>query len=348
MFVSVDGKAKEVVEIYAGGTDNKAHKVTELFGSVNGIAKQLFSEIKTTNAFDQFTWAEIKQLANDGLLLEHFNLYDRVTIKLTEPIVENHTYFTSKDESTSNKIDMKQDKLILQITSLTATTMRLSSPYASIYSKNMESIVYANDGFEPWTVSTSTTENYDENGTIKVTTTDYEDSIYWRFDKVLPEDLKAVAKGYEMLKKKALYSTGGSSLTKEICHVRNISEPINFTVTTHSEDTPTWYEITESQFPNKQSTYLYHYHYPSDFVKKSWAIGTGRTFLYSTGASTSNRYYYITNSPKVTYSYTDKYTKPDNGGKKALRPYGYQNSSDEWFHTSMYFDYIPEISIEAD
>ena len=88
MFVSVDGKAREVKEIFAGGTDGLAHKVKEVFGSVDGTANTIFTDSPYPhNAFNDFTWAEIKQLADEGRLLEYFNKYDVVDIKLKEPLV---------------------------------------------------------------------------------------------------------------------------------------------------------------------------------------------------------------------------------------------------------------------
>ena len=97
MFVSVNGKAKEVKEIFAGGSDGLAHKVNEVFGSVNGVAKLVYTNAPHEhNAFDNYTWAEIKQLADEGKLLENFNRFDKVNIKLKQPLVEtcnNETFY---------------------------------------------------------------------------------------------------------------------------------------------------------------------------------------------------------------------------------------------------------------
>ena len=128
MFVSVDGKAKEVAEIFAGGTDGKAHKVTELFGSVNGIAKQLWTSTPPEpNGFDKFTWAEIKQLANEGKLLEHFNLYDRVMVKLKTPLTGEIRMYMSGHGIYEN-VPQYQDEMLFQIIELTETKMRLMCP----------------------------------------------------------------------------------------------------------------------------------------------------------------------------------------------------------------------------
>lgn len=354
MFVSVDGKAKEVKEIFAGGSDGKAHKITEAFGGVDGVAKRMYTSEKETNAFDEFTWAEIKQLANEGKLLEHFNKYDRVTIKLTDLLQREYTYINNEEEWC--KFTAKQDKLILQITDLTETSMRLSSPYATVLSKSIATGVYTNNGFAPWTVSTTTTAPFEEGSSITVTTTNYENSFYWMINDVLPEDIKAVAKGYEMIRETVAYSSGGKADTKDLCYVRNISEPINFVVTQNKDTLPYTYEITETQFPRKQSGYMYHIKTPEDFQKflnsgtrYQGGCGRGRTFLYSTGSSDTKRQYFYSDAPEVSYSWTDKYTRPD-GSIKILRSYYYANQQKlpEHFSGSESWDYIPEISIEAD
>lgn len=125
MFISVDGKAKKVTDIFAGMADGKAHRITELFGSVNGVAKQVYTIEKETNAFDQFTWAEIKQLANEGKLLEHFNQFDKVVIKLKEPLRQS-VYM-----GTEGTIDLVQSEMMFQIAEVTETKMRLMCPRAS-------------------------------------------------------------------------------------------------------------------------------------------------------------------------------------------------------------------------
>lgn len=128
MFVSVDGQAREVAEIYAGGADGKAHKITELFGSVDGTAKLLWSDAPPEpNSFDKFTWAEIKQLANEGKLLEHFSLYDRVTIKLKTPLTSELNVYL-KGVGKYIKAPQYQDEMLFQIVELTETKMRLMSP----------------------------------------------------------------------------------------------------------------------------------------------------------------------------------------------------------------------------
>lgn len=145
MFISVNGKAKKVAEIFAGGTDGKAHKVTQLFGSVDGVAKQLFTVAPAeTNGFDTYTWADIKQMANDGQLLEHFNLYDRVTIKLKTPLEsELNVYLTGY--GVYKKMPQKQYEMVFQIVELTEIKMRLMCPRVNalgIASTNITSSSY--------------------------------------------------------------------------------------------------------------------------------------------------------------------------------------------------------------
>lgn len=120
MFVSVDGKAKEVTEIFAGGPDGLAHKIKEVFGSVNGIAKLIFDcAPHEPNAFDDLTWAEIKTLADAGRLLEFFNKGDKVNIKFKTPIDGKYHMF-------GHDCDWLQDGMTLQIVELTETGMKLA------------------------------------------------------------------------------------------------------------------------------------------------------------------------------------------------------------------------------
>lgn len=127
MFISVNGKAKKVTDIFAGGKDGKAHKITELFGSVNGVAKQLYTIEKKTNAFDQFTWDEIKQLADNGQLLEHFSLGDRVTVKLKEPLRNDMKMYMS-GFGIYITVPQVQNEIMFQITYLSETKMELTCP----------------------------------------------------------------------------------------------------------------------------------------------------------------------------------------------------------------------------
>lgn len=151
MFVSVDGKSKEVAEIYAGGADGKAHKITELYGSVDGTAKLLWSDAPSEpNGFDSFTWAEIKQLANEGKLLDHFKIFDKVTIKLKEPL-ESEMYIYLKGVGKYMWIPQRQDEMMFQIIELSETKMRLMSPRVNavgIANNNIYTWRYSQMGYE--------------------------------------------------------------------------------------------------------------------------------------------------------------------------------------------------------
>ena len=117
MFVSVNGIAREVKEIFAGGSDGLAHKVNEVFGSVDGIAKLIYTNVKhAPNSFDNFTWAQIKILADNGELLDHFNRGDLVDVKFKTPLYYADSY---------GEILWYQDSMTFQLTELSATGMKL-------------------------------------------------------------------------------------------------------------------------------------------------------------------------------------------------------------------------------
>ena len=124
MFVSVDGKAKEVKEVFAGGADGLAHKVDEMFGSVDGVAKLVYTSATEPSPFDDFTWAEIKELADNGLLLNYFKRFDKVNIKLKTPL---------HGESGLTKEEWDQDTLTMVISEISETGMRLVSHHATPY-----------------------------------------------------------------------------------------------------------------------------------------------------------------------------------------------------------------------
>lgn len=346
MFISVDGIAKEVKEIFAGGADGKAHRITELFGSVDGIAKKLYTIEEEINGFTLFSWEEIKQLADEGKLLEHFNLYDKVKIKLKNTLTNEIPYFSTKGGT--SKFIARQDHIILQITTLTENYMRLSSPCASIFSRMIDTGVY-NDDYIAWQYTTETKAPFEGSDAITVTTVDYSDSFYWRFNDVLPEEIKAVANSDELIRNTVSYSSGGSITNKEQCYVRNISMPVAYKTKTHTESLPYWYEITESQFPRKQSAYTYHYAFPEDYKSSYWC--TGMTFFHTTGTSTTSDYhrvYYCCKVPLATWSFTDRYVKPIiTDSVWTLRSYQYANQQGlpEYFYGTRAFDFIPEISI---
>lgn len=348
MFISVDGKAKEVKEIFAGGADGKAHRVKELYGSVDGIAKKLYTIEEEVNGFTLFSWEEIKQLADEGKLLEHFNLYDKVKIKLNKTLSKEVTYWDK--DGTNKRFTARQDHLILQITTLTENYMRLSSPYSSIFCRMIPTGVY-NDDYIAWQYTTETKAPFEGSSNITVTTVDYSDSFYWIFNDALPEEVKAVANGTEKVRSTVSYSSGGTITNKENCYIRNLSQPVAYTVKTHTESLPYWYEITESQFPRKKSAYMYHFALPEDYGKNGGYFASGMTFFRTTGTSTTSDYsrvYYCCRVPLATWSFTDRYVKPiETKGVWTLRSYYYANQQglDEYFHGSRTFDFIPELSI---
>lgn len=191
MFISVNGKAKEVSEIFCGGSDGKAHLVNEVFGSVNGVAKRIYLN-REPNAFDRFSWAEIKQLAIDGLLLEHFNIGDEVVIPFKEPI-SNKVSGYQNGTATSLSTTLYQSAITMKIKSLTEGSMVLYPKYGTILygSYGINNSEYGKSQ-SSWSLS------------------DYEaHAPYWSFseigkctfkmDEVMPDDLREVATKYKVL-----------------------------------------------------------------------------------------------------------------------------------------------------
>ena len=211
MFVSVNGKAKEVKEIFAGGSDGLAHKVNEVFGSVNGVAKLVYTNAPHEhNAFDDYTWAEIKQLADEGKLLEHFNRFDKVNIKLKQPLVETY-----------NNETFYQDTLTMVVSEISATGMRLVSniatPYRFLF--NIDNALY---------VSRMHGDRWFDVGTTSI----------WgmcsglyngckAIDNALPDDMRAVLHNFAPLYKYEYYNDeeGKQRLREEYddCRVRQIT-----------------------------------------------------------------------------------------------------------------------------
>lgn len=217
MFVSVDGKAKEVTEIFAGGSDGLAHKINEVFGSVNGTAKLVYSSAAGEhNAFDDFTWAEIKQLANEGKLLEHFNRFDKVNIKLKQPLVGTDAY--------GNDAGYYQDTLPMVISEISATGMRLVSyittPYRFVFriDNNLYKLYLESDRADRW-LDAGTSQIWGMctalyNGCKAV-------------DNALPDDMRAVLHDFAPLYKYEYYTDeeGKERLRQEYddCRVRQIT-----------------------------------------------------------------------------------------------------------------------------
>ena len=179
MFVSVDGKAREVKEIFAGGSDGLAHKVKEVFGSVDGIANTVYTDSPYPyNAFNEFTWAEIKQLADEGRLLDYFHQYDVVDIKLTEPLVG----------AEGTEYEYYQDRLPMTVSQICETGMQLVARISTPYTwRCTPTNIYLQKIMDSTEEGRWTTVPYDVWGTLE--------GLYDACKKVhdvLPEDMKEV------------------------------------------------------------------------------------------------------------------------------------------------------------
>lgn len=275
MFVSVNGKAKKVVEIFAGGTDNKAHSIKELFGSVNGIAKLLYSGIPSaTTGFDLFSWEEIKQLANEGKLLEHFNLYDKVTVKLKTPLESKLNLYTP--EMGTKSISQKQTEMQFQIVELTETKMRLMSPRANVL------------GAQDFDIKCSYSYNYAMAEKWIQYAKDYGNDAQKARDNIadiwglcgvynsmrliqdsLPDDLVNVLSvcARPIISWKS--NTAGTSRIityDENLRVRQLTSSVMSRGVKTDEETGTFYPlIHESYFPTTVSEYLYHISLPEEY-----------------------------------------------------------------------------------
>jgi hypothetical protein len=213
MYVSVDGKAKKVKEIFAGGADGLAHKINEVFGSVDGVAKLVYSgEPKELNSFDSIPWDEIKAIADEGALLDFFNKGDKVNIKLKTPL-----------ESTINGTTFYQDILTMSIVELSATGMKLVSTTAvpGRFIFRYDNATYVSD-FESSTSYKSSTPS-DAWGMCS--------ELYRNIKKVddaLPDDFREVLTNFAPLTTYEYYydSENKRRLRKEYgdCRVRQISE----------------------------------------------------------------------------------------------------------------------------
>jgi hypothetical protein len=214
MFVSVDGKAREVNEIFAGGSDGLAHKVDEVFGSVDGVAKLVYtSKKREPNGFDQFTWAEIKELADNGLLLNYFKRYDMVDIKLKEPL-PIYTWDWKDTGYTQNSMPMV-------ISEICETGMRLVSHIAvpKKYIAKIDNELFFNSLPTDRTYYVGTTYMW---GMCS--------SLYDRcksIDNLLPDDMREVLHDFSPLYKYEYYidAEGKRRLLQEYddCRVRQIT-----------------------------------------------------------------------------------------------------------------------------
>lgn len=329
MFVSVDGKARKVVEIFAGSSNGKACRVTELFGSVNGIARLLFSaEPPATNGFDAFTWAEIKQLANEGKLLEHFNVYDRVTVQLKTPLVKEQLGFYLDNVSKQVYADQKQTEMVFQIVELTETKMRLMCPRVNVlgttrFDMPNGSSSNISDRGKQYSSDFANNKNYAR--------TYFKDA--WGFTKAyddmkiiqnaLPDDLLDVLSivGRPLITWEKDAITG--SLTRgydEDLKVRQLTTNKLSKSIRKGEDGVNYPVINESYFPTTITDYLYHIKLPEEYdtyesrkaiVKRAYS---GFTILkncrLTSTSSTSSTSYYISycKAPEISCAYSRGFT----------------------------------------
>lgn len=257
MFVSKDGKAKKITELFCS-VDGKAKKITGMFGSADGIAKSLFTEEKPAeNGFDKFTWAEIKQLATDGKLLDHFALHDKVTVKFKDTI--SYAFDYTRSDGTMGFHTFYQDEIVFQINELTANTMRLSSYHATILDGSMDLKETASGMteenpqyyFAKYFRDSSHTTRYYVRSAWGLT------SVYnacKTIDEVLPDDLRNVLTNFKPLVKYVRYDTGQEIIQYDDCRVHQMSV-FNWKVKRNDEDVPWTYDIEEIDFPIKKSAY---------------------------------------------------------------------------------------------
>ena len=280
MFVSVDGQAREVAEIYAGGADGKAHKVTELFGSVDGTAKLLWSDAPPEpNSFDKFTWAEIKQLANEGKLLEHFNLFDKVTIKLKEPL-ESELYVYLKGVGKYEWIPQYQNEMLFQIVELTETKMRLMSPRVNVNCLAGQSIYtwkYSQMGYELampdyWSLFATHFDNDEGEARLHSPNAWGMTSLYYRLKEVqnsLPDDLVDVLSilSRPLIRYEHHFITHALELEfDDDMKVGQISSNIYSRGVDTTTDYYTVYPIIyKSYYPQTVGEYLYHIQLPEEY-----------------------------------------------------------------------------------
>lgn len=275
MFVSVDGKSQEVTEIFAGGSDGKAHKITELFGSVNGVAKRIYTLEKETNAFNQFTWAEIKQLANEGKLLEHFKQFDKVEVKLKEPL-RNDMQIYILGLGKNVVVPQIQTSMVFQIAEVTETSMRLMSPRVNVLgtaSSELEatgSVSRTNPHLERYEDDFSNNKNSARNNSYVSCawgmTAMYDDLK--AIQNALPDDLVDVLSVCARpLIQWENHSISGSLIRgyDEDMKVRQLSDDILSKGIDTSNGEVFYPIINKSYFPTSVGEYLYHIRLPEEY-----------------------------------------------------------------------------------
>ena len=307
MFVCINGKSKEVTEIFAGGKDGLAHRIKEIFGSVNGVAKLVYSEKRDNNAFDEFTWAEIKQLATDGLLLEHFNIGDTVTIKLKTSLTKTISYSNDAD------IILAQKELPLKIVELTETKMRLMSPIATILNGqfNLWKETITTYGGDPnkWTSFNKYVNNSEQTLIKNAWGMNSGYNCLKMIDNALPDDFReALSICARPIISFTGYSTGQRVIEyDEDLRVRQISDDL-WKAKVNTEDVPYTVDLLETYYPRNFSAHLKYYNVPEERKSQieSWIkqYGIGFVVPFSQYVYTSSNWYmYYTTSPSKAYSW---------------------------------------------
>lgn len=273
MFVSVDGKSQEVTEIFAGGQDGKAHRITEMFGSVNGIAKQIYTVEKSTNAFDKFTWEEIKQLANEGKLLEHFKLYDKVVVKLKQPLTKTLSFYMT-GYGKRVEVPQAQNEMLLEIIELTETKMRLVSPRVCALGTANSAIVDDTNGLSQDNKWYYFAQRFEE-GSTSVTNiisdawgmTEMYDSLK-TIENALPDDLRDVLSvcTRPLISYKPHAITGAiQEKYDEDMRVRQLTTNVMKKTIDMTNDDVFYPVINESYFPTTVADYMYYIRLPEEY-----------------------------------------------------------------------------------
>ena len=358
MFISVDGKSKEVADIFAGGTDGKAHRVTELFGSVDGIAKLVYSnEEREQNAFNQFTWAEIKQLANEGKLLEHFKQFDKVNIKLKEPLRKDLTMYMT-GYGLYRTVEQVQTEIEFQIAEVTETKMRLMCPRVTALGAPSISI-YTNPnaaGVTPesrWVYYASDFKNKQNSARSHVQWAWGMTPMYDALKEVqnaLPDDLVNVLSVCERpMTKYTRHSITNATIIEfdEDMRVRQLSDNILEKSIDTSNDEIFYPIIKKSYFSTDVTDYMRYIRMPDEYDTYEQRMYTARNFFSSYDimdfkVKYDSAYSSVTKAPYATWGFTDGIT--NNNDYETYRSIGgLVNTNDVSFCTM-----LPEIIIEAD
>jgi hypothetical protein len=305
MFISIDGKSKQVKEIFAGGKDGLAHRIKELFGSVDGVAKLIFEEETEENGFSKFTWAEIKQLATDGLLLEHFAVGDTVTIKLKQNLVNTVSY------TNGNIYTFMQKELPLKIIELTETKMRLMCPIATVLTGKFN--LWKESGRKDrWE---DVIEHLNHMGSYSSMLNFAKDcwglnSGYDRLkeiDNALPDDFRdALSICARPIIDYKRFSTGQQLTTyDEDLRVRQITDDL-WETRINKEDIPYTVDLLQTYYPRNKSAHFKYYNVSDDFNLDWWmnSYGILRCVPLLQYSNDGNTFYMkYTDSPEVAINW---------------------------------------------